>query len=162
MRQLQWFYHPDRLIWPIDPDKLFKIYSWMSSTRWCRQTSSNIVVVSFPGGVRHLSRSLWRLSHLTALYINNNHLTALPPDIARLHRLEYLNLSCNQLCTLPSEIGTIVSLRYDPILPSIHALYNSTVPNIHLYIYMMSAIFYPLLDRLYFKQPNLNPVLKNV
>ncbi|CAL8322267.1 unnamed protein product [Lota lota] len=63
------------------------------------------------GGVRHLSSSLWRLSHLTALYINNNHLTSLPPDIACLHRLEYLNLSCNQLCTLPSEIGTVVSLR---------------------------------------------------
>ncbi|CAL8386838.1 unnamed protein product [Boreogadus saida] len=63
------------------------------------------------GGVRHLSSSLWRLSHLTALYINNNHLTSLPPDIACLHRLEYLNVSCNQLCTLPSEIGTVVSLR---------------------------------------------------
>ncbi|KAG7250313.1 hypothetical protein CRUP_018829, partial [Coryphaenoides rupestris] len=59
------------------------------------------------GRVRHLGSSLWRLSHLTGLYINNNLLTALPPDIGRLQRLEYLNLSRNQLRTLPSEIGTI-------------------------------------------------------
>ncbi|KAF0022632.1 hypothetical protein F2P81_025258 [Scophthalmus maximus] len=55
--------------------------------------------------------SLWTLTHLTALHINDNNLSRIPPDIARLPHLVYLNLSSNKLRSLPAELGTMVSLR---------------------------------------------------
>lgn len=64
------------------------------------------------GRVRSLSSSLWTLSHLTALHINDNNLSRIPPDIAKLPHLAYLNLSSNKLRSLPAELGNVVSLRY--------------------------------------------------
>ncbi|MEQ2171835.1 hypothetical protein GOODEAATRI_014648, partial [Goodea atripinnis] len=61
--------------------------------------------------VRSLSSSLWTLTHLTALHINDNNLTRIPPDIAKLPNLVYLNLSSNKLRSLPAELGNMVSLR---------------------------------------------------
>lgn len=63
------------------------------------------------GRVRSLSSSLWTLTHLTALHINDNNLTRIPPDIAKLPNLVYLNLSSNKLRSLPAELGNMVSLR---------------------------------------------------
>lgn len=63
------------------------------------------------GRVRSLSSSLWSLTHLTALHINNNNLSRLPPDVSRLPNLTYLDLSSNRLRSLPAEIGNMVSLR---------------------------------------------------
>lgn len=63
------------------------------------------------GRVRNLSSSLWTLTHLTALHINDNNLTRIPPDIAKLPNLVYLNLSSNKLRSLPAELGNMVSLR---------------------------------------------------
>lgn len=37
----------------------------------------------FPGRVKNLSPSLWQLTHLSALFLNNNGLTRLPPEIAQ-------------------------------------------------------------------------------
>lgn len=65
------------------------------------------------GRVRSLSSSLWTLTHLTALHINDNNLTRIPPDIAKLPNLVYLNLSSNKLRSLPAELGNMVSLRWD-------------------------------------------------
>lgn len=62
--------------------------------------------------MRNLSSSLWTLTHLTALHINDNNLTRIPPDIAKLPNLVYLNLSSNKLRSLPAELGNMVSLRY--------------------------------------------------
>ncbi|MGH0173755.1 UNVERIFIED_CONTAM: hypothetical protein FKN15_004753 [Acipenser sinensis] len=61
--------------------------------------------------VRSLSTSLWTLTHLTALHINDNNLSRIPPDIAKLQHLTYLNLSSNKLRSLPAELGNMVSLR---------------------------------------------------
>ncbi|XP_042370791.1 CCR4-NOT transcription complex subunit 6-like, partial [Plectropomus leopardus] len=61
--------------------------------------------------VRSLSSSLWTLTHLTALHINDNNLSRIPPDIAKLPNLVYLNLSSNKLRSLPAELGNMVSLR---------------------------------------------------
>ena len=36
----------------------------------------------FLGPVRALSPALWNLRHLTALYLNDNHLTRLPPEVS--------------------------------------------------------------------------------
>lgn len=63
------------------------------------------------GRVRSLSTSLWSLTHLTALHLNDNYLSRIPPDIAKLHNLVYLDLSSNKLRSLPAELGNMVSLR---------------------------------------------------
>ena len=39
------------------------------------------------GSIRNLSPALWKLTHLTALYLDNNHLTRLPPNISLLRNL---------------------------------------------------------------------------
>ena len=39
------------------------------------------------GSIRNLSPALWKLTHLTALYLDNNHLTRLPPSISLLRNL---------------------------------------------------------------------------
>ncbi len=59
------------------------------------------------GNVRNLSPTLWTLSHLTALYLNDNQLTRLPSEIACLNHLVTLDLSNNKLRNLPSEIGML-------------------------------------------------------
>lgn len=65
----------------------------------------------FPGKVRSLSTELWSLTHLTALHISDNSLSRIPPDIAKLHNLVYLDLSSNKIRSLPAELGNMVSLR---------------------------------------------------
>jgi len=57
------------------------------------------------GNVRNLSPTLWTLSQLTVLYLNDNQLTRLPSEIACLINLVTLDLSNNKLRNLPSEIG---------------------------------------------------------
>jgi CCR4-NOT transcription complex subunit 6 len=54
---------------------------------------------------------LWKLQHLTSLYLNDNNLTRIPPEICRLTCLVQLDLSCNKLRNLPPEIGELVTLR---------------------------------------------------
>ncbi|XP_054269179.1 CCR4-NOT transcription complex subunit 6-like isoform X2 [Macrosteles quadrilineatus] len=63
------------------------------------------------GSVRNLSPNLWRLSHLTCLYLNDNHLTRVPPEIQQLSMLRMLDLSCNKLRSLPAELGELIYLR---------------------------------------------------
>lgn len=71
-----------------------------------------LFVFSVTGKVKNLSSSLWSLTHLTALYISDNSLSRIPPDIAKLHNLVYLDLSSNKIRSLPAELGNMVSLRY--------------------------------------------------
>lgn len=63
------------------------------------------------GIIRNLSPALWRLSHLTCLYLNDNSLSRLPPGIGRLSGLQHLDLSCNKLRSLPAELGDLVLLQ---------------------------------------------------
>lgn len=64
------------------------------------------------GRVRSLSTALWSLTHLTALHLSDNSLSRIPPDIAKLHNLVYLDLSSNKIRSLPAELGNMVSLRW--------------------------------------------------
>jgi len=63
------------------------------------------------GTIRNLSPNLWKLQHLTSLYLNNNNLVRLPPEIGQLSCLVQLDVSCNKLRNLPAEIGELVMLR---------------------------------------------------
>jgi internalin A len=51
-----------------------------------------------------LKSGIWDLS--------NRRLTALPPEISQLTRLQTLRLDGNQLTVLPPEIGQLTGLRY--------------------------------------------------
>ena len=61
--------------------------------------------------VRNISPSVWRLKHLTALYMSENSLVCLPADIAHLTQLSYLDLSNNKLRQVPAELGDLVNMR---------------------------------------------------
>lgn len=80
----------------------------------------NALIFCLLGRVRSLSTSLWSLTHLTALHLNDNFLSRIPPDIAKLHNLVYLDLSSNKLRSLPAELGNMVSLRWGNIVDMTH------------------------------------------
>nr|CAG4645537.1 EOG090X06K5 [Lynceus sp. MCZ IZ 141354] len=63
------------------------------------------------GNVRNLSPHIWRLTHLTALYLNDNSLIRLPPEVGSLQFLVTLDLSGNKLRSLPLEIGDLLNLK---------------------------------------------------
>ncbi|GFO04308.1 Ccr4-not transcription complex subunit 6-like [Plakobranchus ocellatus] len=63
------------------------------------------------GQVRNLSCDLWKMSWLTVLYLDNNQLSHLPPQIGCLMNLEHLDASYNHLEHLPREVGELVHLR---------------------------------------------------
>ena len=48
---------------------------------------------------------------LTKLFLNNNRLQSIPPEIGQLRNLIHLDLSLNQLSVLPPEMGMLVNLR---------------------------------------------------
>ncbi|KAJ0019843.1 hypothetical protein NQD34_007412 [Periophthalmus magnuspinnatus] len=93
---------------PPDPRRC---YSIMAADEVASGKKSQWAELEISGRVRSLSSSLWTFTHLTALHIQDNNLSRLPPDIARLPHLVYLNLSSNKLRSLPSEMGNMVSLR---------------------------------------------------
>ena len=61
--------------------------------------------------IRNLSPKLWQLEFLTALFLNENGLTRIPPDVSRLANLKILDLSSNKLRSLPAELGDMVTLK---------------------------------------------------
>lgn len=65
----------------------------------------------FAGSVRNVSPSLWQMTHLTCLYLNDNNLVRLPAEIQCLTMLRLLDLSCNKLRSLPAELGELIYLR---------------------------------------------------
>ncbi len=65
------------------------------------------------GGIRlkTLTPALFAFNHITALYINHNHLASLSPAISQLRALVHLDATGNQLVSLPAEIGLLASLK---------------------------------------------------
>ncbi|XP_042299810.1 CCR4-NOT transcription complex subunit 6-like, partial [Sceloporus undulatus] len=94
-----------------DPPDPRRIYTIMSAEEVANGKKSHWAELEISGRVRSLSTSLWSLTHLTALHLNDNYLTRIPPDIAKLQNLVYLDLSSNKLRSLPAELGNMVSLR---------------------------------------------------
>ncbi|XP_065122925.2 CCR4-NOT transcription complex subunit 6-like isoform X1 [Paramisgurnus dabryanus] len=94
-----------------DPPDPRRLYTIMSAEEVASGKKSHWTELEISGRVRSLSNSLWTLTHLTALHINNNNLSRIPPEIAKLPNLVFLNLSSNKLRSLPAELGNMVTLR---------------------------------------------------
>ncbi|KTF97314.1 hypothetical protein cypCar_00002396 [Cyprinus carpio] len=94
-----------------DPPDPRRLYTVMSAEELASGKKSHWTELEISGRVRSLSSSLWTLTHLTALHINNNILSRIPPEITKLPHLVYLNLSSNKLRSLPAELGNMVTLR---------------------------------------------------
>uniref|UniRef100_A0A671L5B4 poly(A)-specific ribonuclease n=1 Tax=Sinocyclocheilus anshuiensis TaxID=1608454 RepID=A0A671L5B4_9TELE len=94
-----------------DPPDPRRLYTIMSAEEAASGKKSHWTELEISGRVRSLSSSLWTLTHLTALHINNNNLSRIPPEISKLPHLVYLNLSSNKLRSLPAELGNMVTLR---------------------------------------------------
>jgi len=86
-------------------------YNLLSKEDLAAGKETNWPELEVVGSIRNLSPALWKLTHLTALYLDNNHLTRLPPSISLLRNLRRLDLSNNKLRSLPAEIGDCVKLQ---------------------------------------------------
>lgn len=63
------------------------------------------------GPIKNLSSDLWTFTHLTSLYLNDNNLQRIPPNITKLNSLLHLDLSGNKLRSLPAELGDMTHLK---------------------------------------------------
>ena len=88
-----------------------RTYTLMSPEDVANGKKSKWTELEITATIRNLSPSLWRLDFLTALFLNDNHLTKIPPEISKLAQLKHLDLSSNKLRSLPCELGDLVTLR---------------------------------------------------
>ncbi|CAH1106100.1 unnamed protein product, partial [Psylliodes chrysocephalus] len=88
-----------------------RTHTYMSPEDQASGKKSYWTELEITGTIRNLSSNLFQLTHLTALYIKNNQLLRLPPDICNLVNLRHLDLSNNKLRSLPAELGELIHLR---------------------------------------------------
>ena len=55
--------------------------------------------------------TLGELSKLEMLYLHNNNLTSIPPELGQLSNLKWLDLDNNNLTSLPPELGQLSNLK---------------------------------------------------
>lgn len=89
-----------------------RMHTFMSSEDKAAGKKSTWNEIELAGNIRNLSANLFQMTYLTALYIKNNQLQRLPPDINQLVNLRHLDISHNKLRTLPAELGDLIYLRY--------------------------------------------------
>lgn len=103
-----------------------RMYTLMCPEDYQSGKKSHWSELEITGSIRNLSPNLWQMTHLTALYLNDNSLQRLPSEIGRLVNLRILDLSSNKLRSLPAELGELIYLRYD-------GTDESTCRNVHFY-----------------------------
>ncbi|XP_039750788.1 CCR4-NOT transcription complex subunit 6-like [Pararge aegeria] len=88
-----------------------RTYHIMSDAERASGRRGGWTTLEITGGVRALAPPLFQLTHLSALYLNDNSLQRIPPDINQLVNLHTLDMSNNKLRTLPAELGDLIQLR---------------------------------------------------
>ncbi|XP_014661642.1 PREDICTED: CCR4-NOT transcription complex subunit 6-like isoform X2 [Priapulus caudatus] len=94
-----------------EPPNPRRLHTLMSTEDALAGKKSYWPELEITGTIRNLSPELWKLQHLTSLYLNDNNLSRIPPEICRLSYLTYLDLSSNKLRSLPFELGNMIMLR---------------------------------------------------
>lgn len=89
-----------------------RMYTLMCPEDFQSGKKSHWSELEITGSIRNLSPNLWQMTHLTALYLNDNSLQRVPSEIGRLVNLRILDLSSNKLRSLPAELGELIYLRY--------------------------------------------------
>lgn len=103
--------HRDRDKDKYEPHNGRRTHTIMSPDEAASGKKTNWFELEITGNIRNLSPSLWKMTHLTSLYLNDNNLSRLPADISRLVNLTHLDLSANKLRSLPAELGDLIRLR---------------------------------------------------
>ncbi|XP_037083924.1 CCR4-NOT transcription complex subunit 6-like [Pollicipes pollicipes] len=85
--------------------------TFMSAEDLASGRKSHWQELEITGMVRNISPTVWRLKHLTALYMSENSLVCLPSEICHLTQLSYLDISNNKLRRVPAELGDLVNMR---------------------------------------------------
>lgn len=75
------------------------------------QPTTSWTEIEIVGNTRNISPSLWTFTHLTGLYLRDNGITRIPPEISKLKKLTKLDLSKNKLRSLPIELGDMIELN---------------------------------------------------
>ncbi|KAJ8318621.1 hypothetical protein KUTeg_003712 [Tegillarca granosa] len=94
-----------------EPPNPRRAHTFMSAEDLAAGKKSSWYELEITGRVRNVCPELWKLQHLTSLYLNDNNLLRLPPEINKLTCLTFLDLSCNKLRSLPAELGDLMHLR---------------------------------------------------
>ncbi|KAK7502509.1 hypothetical protein BaRGS_00006462 [Batillaria attramentaria] len=94
-----------------EPPNPRRVHTIMSAADVAAGKRSSWYELEISGTVRNLCPQLWAFQHITSLYLNDNSLGRLPPEICHLVNLTYLDLSSNKLRSLPSELGDLHTLR---------------------------------------------------
>jgi len=94
-----------------EPNNPRRSHSFMPLDEAASGKKSHWLELEITGTIRNLSPQLWKLQHLTSLYLNDNNLVRIPSEISKLTCLVQLDLSCNKLRNLPPEIGELTTLR---------------------------------------------------
>uniref|UniRef100_UPI00398E3212 volume-regulated anion channel subunit LRRC8C-like n=1 Tax=Pristiophorus japonicus TaxID=55135 RepID=UPI00398E3212 len=60
----------------------------------------------------YIPEHIKKLSSLQCLYLSNNQIELIPPQLFLCHKLRHLDLSHNRIASIPPEIGVLQSLQY--------------------------------------------------
>lgn len=75
-----------------------------------RARTGNLILADL--GLSHLPGSLWQLTHIKRLHLNDNELIEISDSIENLTRLQFLGIAQNRLAFLPSSIEKCGDLRH--------------------------------------------------
>ncbi|EFP08483.1 hypothetical protein GCK72_014289 [Caenorhabditis remanei] len=92
------------------PNGMNRVHKVLTDEELAKGMSTRWTELEIHGKVKNLSPSLWQLTHLSALFLNNNQLQRLPPEISQLSNLTMLDISNNKLRSLPTELGDMITL----------------------------------------------------
>lgn len=95
--------------------KVIVLLSSLSQDDIAHGRTTNWPELEINGSIKNLSPSIWKLTHLTALYINDNHLIRIPSEISLLCNLRRLDLSSNKLRLVKTPLKKLQFIHLNAI-----------------------------------------------
>ncbi|KRZ71817.1 CCR4-NOT transcription complex subunit 6 [Trichinella papuae] len=88
-----------------------RVHKYLTAEELAAGKTTSWAEIELRGTIRNISQPVFEMDHLTALFINDNELERLPPEISKLSKLKVLDASNNRIRSLPSELGDILTLE---------------------------------------------------